>query len=160
MIDPSTPVGKVRLRVADTSDLPFLPDSVYTQTIEDTNGNLPKAAAICASYILGMLAFRTHRKLQQLEVWGAEAFTNYMKFLEFTISNPQTLTGYAPIPYTGVDNCDNPLVTFVADWNANYASGTQSQQLARDSGLPHSCCTTNSVGPLFYYDPITGQITF
>ena len=50
LIDPTTNLGKVRLRCGDFSDVPFLPDSVYEATLADTNNNVVRAAGICAIY--------------------------------------------------------------------------------------------------------------
>jgi hypothetical protein len=130
-IDPSTNLGKLRLRVADFGDIPYLPDSVYLQTLADNNDNLSTSAKTCAMYILGTLAFKTHRKMGlQLEVWGAEAFTNYKEFLLMTVSNPMFMD-YSPIPYQSLDSTQRDMLTeFVSDWNKNYYKGTQSQAMA------------------------------
>lgn len=128
-IDPTTDIGKVRLRVADVSDLPFLPDSVYTQAISDADGNLPQAAIRCATYILGQLAFKTHRKMGlQLEVWGAEAFQNYKEFLLQTVTNPYLMDLY-PIPVNVQGDDLHPIQQFMHDWTLNYAQITQSEQM-------------------------------
>lgn len=143
IIDPTTPIGQVRLRVADFSDLPILPDEVYQATLDSTDGNIPKTSKIIAGYILGSLAFNTHRKLQQLEVWGAEAFTNYRNFLKDTINNPNDLSNFFPIAYVPQDaHCLNPLIEFVNDWNNSYAGTTQSEDLAFTASLkyPKTCC--------------------
>lgn len=131
-IDPSTDIGKLRLRVADYSDLVFLPDAVYSQTLEDNDNNLTKCATIIATYILGILSLKTHRKLAQLEVWGGEAFKNYKDFLLLTVTNPAFMS-IAPIPYSSSSTDLSAIQQFQNDWNKNYANGTQSQQLASDA---------------------------
>lgn len=131
-LDPTTDIGKVRLRIGDYSDLPYFPDPVYQTTIDDCGGNLPQAATVMATYILAMLTHDTHQKLAQVEVWGAEAFQNYLAFVKNVILNPN-LSSLAPVPYTPqmLDEYGNvvevPLVQFQIDWNANYSAGTQSQ---------------------------------
>lgn len=127
-IDPTTDVGKIRLRVGDYQDLPFFPDSVYAAVIVDSGGNLKVAAKSMAVFILGMLAKKTRRKLNQLEVYGNEQFENYREFLLLTVSNPAFMP-YAPIPY-GATAEFNPIEQFQSDWNSNYSRGTESQQLA------------------------------
>lgn len=129
IIDPTTNLGKLRLRVADYSDLPFLPDSVYTATLADTNDNLPRAAKIVASYILGIMSQKTHRRLSSLEVWGAEAFKNYKEFLLLTFTNPHFMD-IAPVPYFGGVNEKHQLVEFVESWNKNFYNGNEKQQSA------------------------------
>ena len=128
MIDYSTDVGKVRTRVGDWSDLPYLPDSVYSDVITENNGNLQRASVQCAQYILAQLSFGGHRKLANLEVWGGESFQQFRQFLVMLIKEP-ALNAYAPIPYNGDNTDNNPLIQFTIDWNANYASGTQSELL-------------------------------
>lgn len=131
MIDFSTDVGKLRLRVSDLSDIPFLPDSVYLQTLTDTDNNLPLSAKTCATYILGMLAFKTHRRMSlQLEVWGGEAFSQYKEFLLLTVKDP-SFFDITPLPISSLTEGNrNILAEFVSDWSRNYYSGTQSQSMA------------------------------
>jgi len=132
-IDYSTNVGKVRMRIGDVTDLPYLSDDVISTVISDSNNNLVQASKICAQYILAQLAYSTHSKMNQLEVWGAESFNNYKQFLVLLVKDPLT-SGYAPIPYgAGLDEV-NPLIQFTQDWNANYSGGTQSDLLAAQAG--------------------------
>lgn len=141
VIDPSTDIGRLRLRCADVGDLPYLSDSVYSQTLTDKNGNLKEAAKTCAMYILGMLAHKTHRKLNQLEVWGAEAFTAYKEYLVLAVSNPAFMD-FSPIPYSS--NAEfSPILDFQKSWNRNYRTGTESQWLALDADI-----STNTGGRL------------
>lgn len=128
-IDFSSNIGKVRLRIGDTGDLPFLPDEVINNTLVDTNNSLPKAAQVCAQYILAMLAFKTHKKMVQLEIWGAEGFSNYRTFLLDTISNPAFMS-YSPIPY-GVqsEGEENPIKEFMENWNDNWNTFTVDQNM-------------------------------
>jgi hypothetical protein len=118
IIDPQTPIGKIRLRIGDWGDLPLLPDSVLESALEDCNNSLPRAAAMCAQYVLGMLTAKTHRKLANIEVWSNEHFSNYVQFLKMTVLNPHTM-GVSPIPYAG-EIKEHPLVTFTSEWNTTY----------------------------------------
>lgn len=120
--DPTTAVGKIRLRTGDWRDIPILPDSVIEQTLLDCDNNIPRAASQYAQYILATLSFKVHRKLTgQLEVWAGEQFDNYVKFLKMTILNPN-LMEIAPVPYDNT-GC-NPLIEFVEEWNTAYAPTT------------------------------------
>jgi len=119
IIDPSTPVGKIRLRIGDWADLPILPDYVIESALTDCNENVPRAASLCAQYVLGTLTAKTHRKLASIEVWSNEQFNNYIAFIKITIFNPHNMS-LAPIPYGGSTD-SNPLIAFTADWNAAYA---------------------------------------
>lgn len=145
VIDYSTDIGKLRCRTADVSDLPYLPDQVYASVLAEKSGNMNAAVVALSSMILGQLAFKTHRKLQQLEVFGAEAFENYSKFLIMTIKDPAFMN-IAPIPYgSGTDNV-HPLIEFANNWNRNF-NVTNSQQLAFDaSNSPNDGSTYGTLG--------------
>lgn len=121
-LDPATALGKVRLRIGDWSDIPILPDSVITATLTDCNNNVPRAASLCAQYILATLTAKTHKKLAQIETWSSEQFDNYVKFLQMTVLNPH-LAAVAPVPYVGERDQDHPLQTFMEDWTAGYTPG-------------------------------------
>lgn len=128
-IDFSSDVGKVRLRIGDVSDLPFLPDEVINNTIKDSSGNLPNAARTCAQYILAQLAFKSHKKMVQLEIWGAEAYQNYRDFLVTTVTNPSFMS-FVPIPYGSTPTGDqDPIKDFMDDWNNNWNSYTVDQNM-------------------------------
>lgn len=134
ILDPTSPIGKMRLRVGDFSDLPMMPDSVYLSALDDSNGNVAKASVTVATYILAMLTSQTHQKLAQIEVFGAEWFQNYLAFVKATIMNPNFMD-IRPMPYTAKitnefgETVELPLVQFQKDWNANYVSTTQSQDM-------------------------------
>lgn len=136
VIDPTTNLGRLRLRCADFSSIPYLPDSVYLQTLVDQGNDLPRTAKICATYILGMLAFKTHRKMGlQLEVWGREAFESYKEYLLMLVSNPAFMDVSPIAAVSLVSGQRNVLADFVSDWNQNYYYGTQSQSLALNSDI-------------------------
>jgi hypothetical protein len=118
IVDPSTPLGKIRLRTGDWQDLPLLPDAVIQSALDDCNGNVPRASSLCAQYILATLTAKTHRKLAQVEIWGREQFDNYVTFLKTTVLNPH-LMSISPIPYAGAAET-NPLVEFMEEWNKSY----------------------------------------
>jgi hypothetical protein len=130
VIDPTTSIGKVRLIVGDYNDLAYLPDSVYQSTLDDNSDNIHRSSAIIAQYILGMLSQKTHRKMGQLEVYGAEAFQNYLAFLKFTVLNPNSIYNVAPLPYSPVVTSGKALEDFIYDFKHNYRGGTQSQWMA------------------------------
>ena len=129
MIFDGSDISKLRLRVGDFSDLPVLPDEAYQSAISDCQGYLPRAATLLAQYILASLTQKTHKKMMQLEIWGAEGFQNYLEFIKLTILNPN-LMQVAPIPYLA-QNSDITLtmLNFRADWNQNWVQGTADQNL-------------------------------
>jgi hypothetical protein len=134
ILDPTQPIGKMRLRVGDYSDLPLMPDEVYMSALADCNNNVPKASVLVATYILAMLTGQTHQKLAQIEVFGAEWYQNYLSFVKATILNPNFMD-ISPMPYVAqVTNelgqvVELPLVQFQKDWNNNYVSTTNSQDM-------------------------------
>jgi len=148
MLDINTDVGRVRLRTGDYQSLPYLPDEVYQQAIDDASGNLPQAAKVCATYILGLLAHKTHRKLNQLEVWGNEAFAQYKEYLILTIKDPAFMEGFAPIPYAATADF-SPIADFQANWNKTYFSGNESQSLARLADLSPNDNSRTGWGSLY-----------
>jgi hypothetical protein len=138
-LDPTTNLGRLRLRCGDYSDMPWLPDSVYNQTLIENDNNLVRSAKTCAQYILGQLSFKTHRKIGlQAEVWGGEAFAQYKQFLLLTVTNPNFMD-ISPIPVNLQGTALHPLMQFTKDWNLNYAQITQSEQLSMNAiGSPSS----------------------
>lgn len=134
VIDPTTSIGKMRLRVGDYSDLPLMPDAVYTSALDDCQGNVPRACTLVATYILASLTGQTHQKMAQIEVYGEQWFSNYLAFVKAVILNPNVWS-LAPMPYTPVtldeygQQVEVPLVQFQKDWTKNYACGTQSQEM-------------------------------
>lgn len=129
VIDPTTSIGKVRLRVGDFLDLPIFPDTVYQATLDDNEGNVVRTSVMMAQYILATLTMRVHEKLAQVEVYGNQYVDNYIKFLKATVLNPHLMTA-APIPYGAALDETHPITKFQSDWNANYAAGTASEQLS------------------------------
>jgi hypothetical protein len=130
MLDPSTPIGKVRLRVADYSDLPYFGDNVYQQTLDDNDGDILKTSVVMAMYILGTLAHNTHRKMGlQLEIWGAEAFTSYKEFLLLTVKDPAFMQ-ITPVFSICLSTNSTAIAAFQSDWNRSFYCGTEAQGLA------------------------------
>lgn len=119
VIDPTTAIGKIRLRIGDWYDLPILPDTVIQSALDDCQNNVPRAAALCATYVLATLTAKTHRKLSQIETWSGEQFDNYVKFLKTTVLNPH-LMATSPVPYTGTADTEHPIIAFQRTWNEEY----------------------------------------
>lgn len=122
-LDPTTAIGKIRLRTGDTNDVPIFPDTVVQSALDDSGGNIYRAASLYAQYVLGALTSRTHRKLAQIEVWSSEQFSNYIKFIQATILNPN-LAAVSPVPYVGDRDQQHPLEKFMEDWRAGYQPGS------------------------------------
>ena len=128
MIDITTDVGKVRVRVGDILDIPFLDDSVYTYVISSKSGNLYAAAKECAQYILAMMATRTHTKLDQLEVFGSDTYKNYQDFL-VRLTRDVSFSSATLLPFGALIQQNKDLVKFKTYWDENYYAGTQLEDL-------------------------------
>lgn len=136
LIDPTTNLGKVRLRCGDFSDVPFLPDNVYEATLADTNNNVVRAAGICAQYILASLTKNTRSRLANIESFDQQQFEQYRRFILDTISNP-SLMNISPIAFvTGDTDQPNPLIDFQKLWNAGYVYGTVNQEMQAWANRP------------------------
>lgn len=100
VLDPTNnATDRVRLMVGDTSDIQYLPDSVYQYELTKNNNDERTAAKTCAMYILGMLTSRTKERLDRIEIYGAEAFNNYLNFLKMLV-DPRNSFDVAT-PYAG-----------------------------------------------------------
>lgn len=121
-LDPTTPVGKVRLRIGDWSDLTILPDVVVQSALDDCNGNVGRASQLAAQYILATLTAKSHKKLAVVEFWGAEQFDNYLKFITLLTKSAE-FSSVAPIPYIGSGAETSKLAQFISDWKAGYQPG-------------------------------------
>jgi len=123
VLDPTTPLGQVRLRIGDWHDLVILPDAVIQATLDDTNNNVPRSAQRCAIYILATLSQKGHKKIGLMEIWGSDVFDNYMTYLNKVVMNP-LLNEMAPVPYVPASTTDtNPLERIADDWKAGYVPG-------------------------------------
>lgn len=120
VLDPTTPLGKVRMRIGDWTDLVILPDAVIDSALTDCQNSIPRASKLCAQYILATLTKKTHKKLATIENWSGEQFNNYVEFIRMVILNPN-LDATCPIPYAGT--IKNPLQTLQDDWQAGYLPG-------------------------------------
>lgn len=129
IIDPTSNIGKCRLRCGDFTDFPILPDEVYESVLSDSTNNVPKASRILAQYILAALAGRIHERLGTVEVFGNQYFEQYVTFLKTTILNPNFMD-FAPIPYGAGIETEHALLKFREDFNDNYSGGTQSELMS------------------------------
>lgn len=135
ILDPNSQIGMIRLRIADWSDTPMLPDNVIQSVIDQNQGNIPRSAKTCAQYILGALTSKVHRRMSlQLEVFGSEWYKNYKDFLLTTITNPAFME-INPMPWGASGSMLDELLQFQEDWNKQYYRGTQSQKMALDADI-------------------------
>lgn len=119
MIDLSSPVGILRLRLGDTRDIPILPDEVYEQALEEKKGNLKAATILCGQYILATLAFDSQASMGVVTVYGNQVFRQYQDYLTMVIKDP-SFSSVSPIPYSG-DCTSSPITEFQKDWYMTYS---------------------------------------
>ena len=136
VIDPSTNIGKLRLRLADWRDIQWLPDAVYQQTLDDTSNNLTASTRVLAQYILAILSQGTRSKLGILESYDNQAFEQYRQFIIDTVSNPAIMNINPIAIQCGDTTQPNPLIDFQDIWNAGYVSGTVNQDMQEFAGHP------------------------
>lgn len=145
IIDPTSPIGKVRLRIADVNDMPYLSDGVIQSALDESSGSVVQASKTCAMYVLGMLAHKTHRKMNQLEVYGEQAFFAYKSYLMLCYKDPAFMD-FSPVPYSSTAEF-SPILDFQKNWNAAFTNGTEAQQLAFTGDLnPDADARTGAAG--------------
>lgn len=105
-IDMNIPRDRVRLAIADTSDLPILVDSTIDSVLTRNNGNEPASIKQCAGYILGQLSHNTDEKLDRLQFMGSQAFSQYKAYLREVICGSLGTLSVAGIYAAGVDKQD------------------------------------------------------
>lgn len=126
-IDPTTDIGLLRLRVGDVGDLEIFPDTVYQSALDGNDGDINRAAQLCAQYILARLSFSGHERLAVIEVYGNQIFDQYLQFLKLTVLNPN-FSQTSPIPYSA-STTTHPLIQFEKDFQDNYIDGKQSDEM-------------------------------
>ena len=132
-IDPSTDLGRIRLKISDWGDIPLLPDAVINQVIIDTKNsdgttNLREATITCAQYVLASLAMTGHQKMYMLEVWGNDVFQQYKEYLMLITKDP-SFNQVSPIPYVAGADDIHPILQFKDDWINAYNKPTSDQRL-------------------------------
>jgi len=88
VIDMSIPRDRVRLAVGDTQDIVILGDSVYDYLLDTQGYSEPVATQKAAYYILGQLAPNTRQRLDRIEVYGNQAFEQYVALIKMVIKDP------------------------------------------------------------------------
>lgn len=118
ILDLSNPVSLMRLRCGDTRDLPILPDEVYESALQEEKGNIKRASLLCCQYILAQLAHKCHQRMNMLEVWGSEAFKQYIEYVRMVAKDP-SFSGISPIPFS--QEGTSPITAFQKDWDQQYS---------------------------------------
>lgn len=91
VIDMTSPIGRIRVKVGDTADVPILPDNVYEFYFKENKENEKATVREVAYVILGVLSQNTRQRLDRIETFGQQAFDQYLKFIQQVINNPTTV---------------------------------------------------------------------
>lgn len=88
-LDLTTAVDRVRLAIADYSDPEILDDTTIQYVLTKNSGNENASIRECATYILGVLSQDTRERLDRLEFYGNQRFSQYLTYLKQVLLNPQ-----------------------------------------------------------------------
>lgn len=102
-IDLTDPIGRIRMSVGDITDFPVLSDTQINDVLETLDNNEEKATRQCAQYILASLSMRGDVRLDRIQLLGGkDVFSNYMKYLQYTINSPTSALNAVRIYACGV----------------------------------------------------------
>ena len=105
-IDMNIPRDRVRLAIADTSDLPMLDNSTIDYVLNKNSNNESASIKECAGYVLGILSQNTDSRLDRLQFYGSQAFNNYLVYLKSVVNGSLGNNTFGGIYAAGVDKQD------------------------------------------------------
>lgn len=100
--DPANnPIDRIRLNVGDIwDDMEMLADADYQYFLDAAGGNENRATMDAVRAILFKLTRMTRERTGDIEVYGGDWFTNYMKALQLILKDPNISISLA-VPYAG-----------------------------------------------------------
>lgn len=100
--DPANnPVDRIRINVGDIwDDMEMLSDADYEYFLAAANGNENRATMDAVRAILFKLTRMTRERTGDIEVYGGDWFSNYMKALQLILKDPNISISLA-VPYAG-----------------------------------------------------------
>lgn len=105
-LDMSKAVDRVRLAIADYVDPQILDDATIQYVLTKNADNEATSIKECAIYILGALSMRTQERLDRIEFFGNQAFSNYKVYLTSITSGPLSISAGGGIYAAGIDKTD------------------------------------------------------
>lgn len=100
--DPTNIIDRVRIKIGDIDPYnPLVEDIWYTYYLDEYDQNENKTALEVAKNVLARYSSYAREREGQVEIYGSEVFDNYLKWLKYTISNPDFGFLGAPVPYAG-----------------------------------------------------------
>jgi hypothetical protein len=100
--NPATnPIDRIRLNVGDIwDDFEMLADADYQYFLDAAGGNENRATLDAARAILFKLTRMTRERTGDIDVYGDQWFSNYMKALQLILKDPNIAISLA-VPYAG-----------------------------------------------------------
>lgn len=100
--DPANnPIDRIRLNVGDIwDDIEYLTDADYQYFLDAAGGNERRATMDAVRAILFKLTRMTRERTGDIEVYGGDWFSNYMKALQLILKDPNIAISLA-VPYAG-----------------------------------------------------------
>lgn len=97
----NNPVDRIRLNVGDIwDDMEYLTDADYQYFLDAADGNERRATMDAVRAILFKLTRMTRERTGDIEVYGGDWFSNYMKALQLILKDPNISISLA-VPYAG-----------------------------------------------------------
>lgn len=100
---PSTnPIDEIRLRLGDIDpDFPLMGDEEYQYFLDKNPDDLTSVLLGAAQSLLFYISRYTRERTGMIEVYGSEAFNNYLAAYKLLLKNPLGALNLSPIPYFG-----------------------------------------------------------
>lgn len=103
VLDMTEPVSRIRLGIADYNDPVLITDEVIQYTLDKNSGNEQAAIKECAYFILGALSKSTRQRVDRIELWGSDAYNQYLSYIKEVIRSPNGAYASAGIYAAGID---------------------------------------------------------
>ena len=98
----TNPVDELRLKLGDIDpDFPLMEDAEYQYFITKNGADQIQALLGAAQSLLFYISRYTRERTGMIEVYGAEAFQNYLDAYKQLIKNPNGIAGLNPVPFFG-----------------------------------------------------------
>jgi hypothetical protein len=135
VIDPSSPIGQLRLALGDWRDIPVLSDDIIQSALDQKNNNFKAARTLCGQYILATLAFDSDAKMGIISTYGSQVFNQYRDYLMLVLRDP-AFNGVCPLPYVAGADTQHPILQFQQDFTNAENRPTSDERLHQIAAGP------------------------
>ena len=98
----TNPIDEIRLRLGDIDPyFPLMGDEEYQYFLDKNLTALTAALLGAAQSLLFYISRYTRERTGMIEVYGSEAFSNYLAAYKLLLKNPLGALNLAPVPYFG-----------------------------------------------------------